>query len=485
MIYTFEFSLNWALINALSEIDKFGGSWSAIERREGQNLKQLKSIATVRSVGASTRIEGSEMTDAEVNTLLKNLKAFKLEERDQQEVVGYFETLDAIAESYRDIDISESSIKGLHNILLKHSQKDSWHKGNYKQHSNVVESTNLDGSKTVIFQTSEPGIETDDAMRKLMEWYNADKETHSIVRTAIFVYDFLSIHPFQDGNGRLSRLLGTLLLLKHGYTWIQFVSFEHEIENRKAEYYQVLMECQRHRPGEDVFPWVMFFLGCLGSIQEKLISKLEMKGSMSQMTPREKKIYDFIENHPGTKSGEISEKLDIPLPTIKRVLSDMVTQKYLGKYGIGPGTHYKVEDMNSVKKDLLFTLTKSERNKEFTFLQRHSFIELKKIILAPQFGWKNPDEWSAKLAQQGLSLRIICLNKRGASVEDTYSIVAYNHPSYSQPVFTLASPINVSSNFWDKAPSVNDYPIKVIVELFGFTSELDFDVKVIYDAVID
>ncbi|HLP13924.1 MAG TPA: Fic family protein [Flavobacteriales bacterium] len=333
---------DWKLIGALSSVDRFDASWSAIERREGQSLKELKGIATVRSVGASTRIEGSKMSDHEVLILLDTLDISTLDERDAQEVAGYFEVLDLISESYRDIPVTESSIKNLHNLLLKHSQKDKWHKGQYKQHSNVVEATHRDGSKYIVFKTTDPGYPTEDAIRKLVKWYNSEKELHPIAACALFVYDFLSIHPFQDGNGRLSRLLTTLLLLKKGYSWIQYVSFEHEIENRKSDYYKVLMQCQQERPGEDVYAWVMFFLDCLNTIQNLLMKKLVLQGAASQLAPREKKIYVFIESYPGCKSGEISEKLDIPLPTVKRILADMVLNKLLIKHGIGAGTNYTV-----------------------------------------------------------------------------------------------------------------------------------------------
>ncbi len=342
LIYTFSLDLDWKLIQSISQIDQFRGSWESIEKRESQSLKQLKSIATVRSVGASTRIEGSKMTDDEVDALVRNLKISKLEERDQQEVVGYFEALDIISESFVDIAITESSIKHLHNILMKYNQKDEWHRGNYKQHTNVVEATNIDGSKRVIFQTTNPGFVTDDAMKNLVDWYNSDIEAHPIVRSALFVYDFLSIHPFQDGNGRLSRLLTSLLLLKNGYSWIQYVSFEHEIENRKSEYYEVLMQCQRERPGENVYPWVSFFLNCLNNIQNILISKIERSGNTLHLSARNRKIYTFIESHPGSRSGEIAKKLDIPLPTVKKILADMVTNELIIKYGVGAGTNYEV-----------------------------------------------------------------------------------------------------------------------------------------------
>lgn len=157
------------------------------------------------------------MSDEEVEVLLKEIDISKIVDRDSQEVVGYFETLDLISESYEEIPITENSLKNLHNILLKYSKKDQWHKGDNKQLSNAVEAKLPDGTRQIIFQTTEAGFPTQDAMRFLIEWYLNDHETHPLVKCALFSYEFLSIHPFQDGNGRLSRLLASLLLLKHGY----------------------------------------------------------------------------------------------------------------------------------------------------------------------------------------------------------------------------------------------------------------------------
>ena len=168
-VYAFTLKINWELIRQISQIDRFDASWTSIEKKEKQSLKQLKTIATVRSVGASTRIEGSKMSDEEVKVLLSNIDITKIADRDSQEVVGYFETLDMISESYEDIPISESSIKNLHNILLKYSKKDEWHKGDYKQHSNAVEAKLADGTRQIIFQTTEPGFPTQDAMRALID----------------------------------------------------------------------------------------------------------------------------------------------------------------------------------------------------------------------------------------------------------------------------------------------------------------------------
>lgn len=469
------------LTNEISQIDRFDASWTTIEKREGQTLKQLKSIATVRSVGASTRIEGSRMTDDEVEVLINNLDVSKLEERDQQEVAGYFETLELIAESFKDIDITENNLKHLHNTLMKYSEKDAWHKGNYKQHSNVVEAENPDGSKYVIFKTTDPGFATEDAMAKLIAWYKKDTETLPLIKAAVFVYDFLSIHPFQDGNGRVSRLLGTLLLLKHGYSWVQYVSFEHEIESRKSEYYKILMQCQRQRPGEDVYPWVMFFLDCLKNIQLQLMAKLEVQTKSGKLTLREKKIYSFIENHPGSKSGEISEKLDVPQPTVKRLLTTMVKNKLLVMHGAGAGTNYSIEGTASIKKDAAMRFTNTDRKKEITLVNQGSFIEIKKIILTPIFTWSHPDEWSTQLMKNGLYIQVTCTNGNGITVKQPYAVSSYNNPHYYQPVFSLSQAIVIPDSLWEKTPYKKDYPIQVTIELLGTSENFDFDVMLVYD----
>ncbi|MDR2145521.1 MAG: Fic family protein [Tannerella sp.] len=343
-VFNFNLNIDWKLINLISMIDRFDSQWTAIERREGQSLKQLKSIATVRSVGASNRIEGNRMTDEEIDVLLKNIDITKLTDRDSQEVVGYFDVLDLIAESYENINITENNITSLHNSLMKYSTKDEWHKGGYKQHSNAVEASFVDGTRQIIFQTTEAGFATEEAIRQLIDWYNSETEVHTLIKSAAFVYEFLSIHPFQDGNGRLSRLLSTLLLLKNGYKWIQYVSFEHEIESRKPEYYQALRACQAQRPNEDITVWIDFFLNALRNIQTQLMKKLEQSGIETRLSPREKSILTIIQNYAGIKSGEIAERLAIPNPTVKRILSDLHNKRMIEKQGSGRGTVYSIKN---------------------------------------------------------------------------------------------------------------------------------------------
>ncbi|MFP5471481.1 MAG: Fic family protein [Bacteroidia bacterium] len=482
--YTFELAIDFELVNEISAIDKFGGSWENIVRREGrQTLRELKSIATVQSIGASTRIEGSKMTNDEVRALIfDSVRIEKFEERDRQEVLGYFNALDIISETYKDIPVTESSLKNLHNTLLKLSDKDHWHKGNYKQLPNSVEAEDkTTGKKTTIFDTTPPGIETEDAMRGLIDWYAKDTITHPIVKTAVFVYDFLSIHPFQDGNGRLSRLIGTLLLLKHGYSWVQYVSFEHEIEQRKGEYYKVLMECQQQRPGENISSWVRFFLSCLNNIQNKLEQKLEVQKSHQHLSHREKMIHTFIENHPGTKSGEIAERLNIPLPSVKKILTEMASSRLIAKHGTGRSTYYTSESINQIKNDIVMTFTQQDSKKEFILTNRNDFIEIKQLILKPKFEWTKPDDWSNVLMDEELMFTITLVDKMGSMASQTHLVASFNNPMYYQPVFSLPHPIVIPSSFWNGNINKINFPVKATIEVSSVKNNSQFDVLMIHD----
>jgi Fic family protein len=483
-IYTFSLSLTMKLWADISKVDRFDAAWSQIEKREGETLKQLKAIATVRSVGASTRIEGSKMTDAEVQIFIEKIKISTLEERDEQEVAGYFEALDTIAASYKDIEITAGNIKNLHNILMAHSEKDAWHRGDYKQVSNAVEASYPDGSKQIVFKTTDPGLPTITAMEQLLAWYQADGETLPVVKAALFVYDFLSIHPFQDGNGRLSRLLGTLLLLRHGYSWIQYVSFEHEIENRKAEYYEVLMQTQKQRPGEPVDEWIKFFFSCMSNIQDQLMDKLNTKaGSITQLAPREKNIMAYIENHPGSKSGEIAEKLNIPLSTVKKMLTALVDHKLIIKYGIGAGTNYLVEKPGNLKTGLMFQLTNLEKKKQFLLTTPGSYIEIKEIVLAPLFDWEKPDEWSRILGREGLGFKITATNVRGTSLSNPFYLSSMISLYHFKPKIILNNPIHIPIASDHQFPKLSDFPLQIEIEFTGTAPDFSFDVTFVYDEV--
>jgi Fic family protein len=345
----------------------------------------------------------------------------KLVDRDSQEVVGYFNTHDLISESWKEIDITENSLKFLHQTLLRFSQKDDWHRGEYKQHSNAVEARMPDGTSQTNFQTTLPGFPTQDAMGALINWYTKDQQTHPLVKCALFCYEFVTIHPFQDGNGRLSRLLATLLLLKHKYAWIEYVSFEHEIESRKAEYYRVLRSCQAGRPNEDVTEWVAFFFDALVNIQQSLTEKLNITGVIATLSPRDKAIITFIENHPGSRSGVIGEQLNIPSPTVKKTLAELVAKKLLKKkypYDriieevILPGTNNLRADFFLPNRKLVVEVHGSQHVEFNNFFfkdkfayykskardaKKRNWCQLNDIAIVELFHYESPEQWDEKL----------------------------------------------------------------------------------------
>jgi Fic family protein len=339
-VFNFDLNMDWNLVEQLRVLDRFDASWSLTEEREGGALKELRTMATVQSVGSSTRIEGAKLPDEQVDALIRNLTINTLDDRDRQEVIGYYETLELILTEYPHIRITESEVKGLHGQLLRHVEKDSWHRGQYKLLSNQVEARLPDGSRQIIFQTTPHGFATDDAMRALFEWYQGTTKMHPFVKIAAFVYEFLSIHPFQDGNGRMSRLLTNLLLLQHGYTWAQYVSLEHEIERRKKDYYQALRQCQAQRPHENITPWIAFFLEVLERMTQNLLAKLKRSGISTTLSERERALLLHIAESPGVGSGKLARRTKVPLPTVKRLLAGLLHQNLIRKSGAGRATGY-------------------------------------------------------------------------------------------------------------------------------------------------
>jgi len=278
----FAFTANQQIIQLIAEIDLFRGKWVHLEQMRPAFLNELKGMATIQSIGSSTRIEGATLSDAEIEQLIADLKVNKLESRDEQEVVGYYDVLELIFDNAEDIHLTENYLMQLHTLLLRYSTKDSGQKGAYKKVSNKVVASYPDGSQRVIFNTTEPYL-VQKEMQELIHWTNKCLENltyHPLLVAGLFIYEFLSIHPFHDGNGRLSRLLTTLLLIKLDYDFIQYISFEHIIENRKERYYAALMECQRKRNTEEerIDTWMLFFLNALKQVTVRLDLKMKNSG---------------------------------------------------------------------------------------------------------------------------------------------------------------------------------------------------------------
>ncbi|MGB0429696.1 MAG: Fic family protein [Bacteroidia bacterium] len=339
------------IMKQLSIVDSFKGNWEIVELKHSKHLKELRKIATIESIGSSTRIEGATLTDKEVEKLLKSVKINKLTTREQQEVVGYYETLQIILDNFEDIDLSERYIHQLHGILLKHSGKDQSHKGKYKSLSNQVVANYPDGTQRTIFRTTEPSL-TGKEMEGLLAWTNERIEKadmHPVMITAAFVYEFLSIHPYQDGNGRLSRLLTTLLLMQQEYEFVQYISFEHIIEERKEDYYRALIEGQknRYKDTEKIDKWILFFLDCMVTLIKRLEAKYEVYSKLSKdLNERQKSVLEFVNQQKKVKMSDIELAFEEhSRNTLKKDISYLVNEGLVIKTGERKGTRYHAAEL--------------------------------------------------------------------------------------------------------------------------------------------
>jgi len=346
----FDFKTNQQILKLISYIDSFKGKWNIVEQKENVYLKELRKIATIESIGSSTRIEGAQLTNEEIKELLENMEVTKLKTRDQQEVVGYYDVLEIIYESFSDISISKNYIQQLHQRLLKYSTKDERHRGVYKSLSNKVVANYPDGTQKVIFNTTEPHL-VENEMTDLIDWTNQQlsiTEIHPLVIIGLFIYEFLSIHPFQDGNGRLSRLLTNLLLLKNDYQFIQYVSFENLIEQKKKTYYEVLMDGQKDRytDNERINSWIIFFLSSLETLIQRLEQKYNVfKSKGGYLNERQKRIQDFIEKEQPIKLSDLSRVFtDISIHTLKKDLQYLKTEQIIDSIGKNRGTIYLIKE---------------------------------------------------------------------------------------------------------------------------------------------
>lgn len=345
----FNSEVHQQLSQKLSVLDTFRGSWKTRSNLQGQYLKELRWIATIESTGSSTRIEGAKLKDKEVEKLLASVKITKFESRDQQEVVGYYNALEVVQENFADIEISERYIHQLHGILLKHSEKDQAHRGKYKKSSNKVVANYPDGTQQVLFDPTPPHL-TQPEMLQLLGWLDQRMEKldmHPLVITAGFVYEFLSIHPYKDGNGRLSRLLTTLLLMKQDYQFIQYVSFENLIEASKEEYYRVLIAGQkdRYQDSERIDAWVLFFIQCIITLTKKLEIKYDTYSKLkTALNKRQQHVLEFVKGNEPAQIGDIAKVLkNFSRNTLKKDLIYLVQEDLLIKTGNRKGTRYHIQ----------------------------------------------------------------------------------------------------------------------------------------------
>ncbi|MDX8395182.1 MAG: Fic family protein [Mariprofundaceae bacterium] len=338
------------LLKIISEIDAFNGGWKVQNNLNPEYLTQLRHVATIESIGSSTRIEGSKLTDSEIESLLGKVGKQSFSHRDEQEVVGYAEVMETVFESFKHISITENYIKQLHISLLRHSSKDERHRGEYKKHANSVEAFDASGkSLGIVFETT-PAFDTPKQMQDLVCWAKEsleDQSYHPLIVIAVFNVVFLAIHPFQDGNGRLSRVLISLLMLKAGYGYIPYSSLESIIEKNKDAYYLALQRTQKTLKSEtDWLPWLNFFLRSLKRQKDHLKEKTDSLEKYSQLPKESVLIMQYLDTHGRITISEAYGLItNVSKPTVKNRVAALVKAGLIERHGIGKATWYSLRAM--------------------------------------------------------------------------------------------------------------------------------------------
>jgi Fic family protein len=349
MIQTASIQITAEVLSLVAGIDEFKGAWRALGTLAPDRLSALLRVATIESIGSSTRIEGSKLSDREVEQLLSKLQIQKFSTRDEQEVAGYAKVMELVFLSWQDIALTENHVKQLHRDLLVHSEKDSWHRGHYKTSTNHVVAFDENGKQVgVVFETATP-FDTPRLMSELVAWFNDERSSgrvHPLLLIGIWAVVFLEIHPFQDGNGRLSRVLTSLLLLQSGYAYVPYSSLESVIEQSKEAYYLALRQTQGtiRTNAPNWQPWLLFFLRALAEQVRRLGRKLEReKLVLAAMPALSLQIAEFAREH-----GRVTMAGAIKLTggnrnTLKLHFRALVERGHLEQHGSGRGVWYQLK----------------------------------------------------------------------------------------------------------------------------------------------
>ena len=321
--------------------------WELTNTLSPQLIQRLQTSVLVTSTGASTRIEGSQLSDQQVRDLYQQHHITDFKTRDEQEVGGYLEVLQTIFEQWADIPLSENSILGLHQQMLRHAVKDARHRGCYKFGPNRVEAKDHTGTVVGIIFDPTPSYLVAKEMHELIDWTQqalADDHFPSLFIIANFVFEFLAIHPFQDGNGRLSRLLTNLMLLQAGFQYCPFVSHERIIEDNKADYYLALNQTQQHwkTANEDLTPWLHFFFSMLEIQGQQALQLMTQQPTALFLSDKQNQIWNYIQTVDSVSRGEIIRATGLNSRTVDHTLRKLLNMHQLERYGQGRATRYRL-----------------------------------------------------------------------------------------------------------------------------------------------
>lgn len=331
----------------IARIDELKGEWTGGARLSPQILGRLKKSVLITSTGASTRIEGAKLTDGEIERLMRGLGVQRFADRDKQEVQGYYELLQNVFNSWKRLRFSEGTIKHFHQELLRFVEKDTEHRGDYKKRENKVHMINQAGESIGLLFDTTPAYLTPKEMQELVEWTNKslkEKRLHPLLVIGNFLVAFLKIHPFQDGNGRLSRILTNLLLLTAGYHYVPYVSHEKLIEDNKPDYYVALRSSQKTfgSAAENIVPWLEFFLEVILLQAKMAVDLLSDKNIERQLSPTQLRVWEYLKQVKEATPLELAVNTKTARPTINQVVDKLLRLKKIERIGMGRGTRYRV-----------------------------------------------------------------------------------------------------------------------------------------------
>ncbi len=337
------------VLQLIAEIDEFKGQWQALKALSPERLQKLRKVATIESVGSSTRIEGAKLSDLQVETLLSNFSSTSFKTRDEQEVAGYAEVMDLVFQAYEDLNLTENHVRQLHQTLLRHSTKDDRHRGSYKTLPNHVVAKDADGREIgIVFETATP-FDTPREMQELVGWAAKafdESAMHPLLIIAVFNVVFLAVHPFQDGNGRLSRILTTLLLLRAGYEYVPYASLESIVEENKNLYYKALRRTQTTLKNDapDWEPWLGFFLRCMKKQKVNLAAKVEQEktASDSSLPLLSVQVLKLLGVHERLTIAQMVEFTGANQNTLKVRLRELVNEGRIQRHGKARATWYSI-----------------------------------------------------------------------------------------------------------------------------------------------
>ncbi|MAF80587.1 AsnC family transcriptional regulator [bacterium] len=335
------------ITSTIAKIDELKGQWTGGAVLSPQVLGRLKKSVLVTSTGASTRIEGAKLSDADVEKVMQGLNVKSFGERDTQEVKGYLELLNNVFDAWQTSKLSENMIKHWHKELLKYVAKDEAHRGKYKKQENKVHAVDQATGKpvAVLFDTTSPYL-TPKVMSELVAWTNEslkNNKYHPLLIIGNFIVEFLKIHPFTDGNGRLSRVLTNFLLLQTGYQYTPYVSHEKLVEDNKADYYIALRRSQKtmSTKKEDITPWLNFFLEVVLEQSKMAVALLSGEETEKLLTAKQRAVLAHLEKVSEASPGEIAKETGIAQPTVRQALDKLMKLKKVERQGQGRSTTYR------------------------------------------------------------------------------------------------------------------------------------------------